>query len=354
MTNEEKLIKLKENDFCEESFINKIIEKVLNPLFEGNCPSQLFKIEPDISKEQNELCINLYPKDLYNRYEKMRCHIDDDKKEYFIAYTKANLIFDPNKLNINEEKINGFSNEKLKDENGKIIIGLDLPVLIGKANSKCRVMVISQDPSRPKSNFNKKLLKEESTCALSSPFGWHYIKWRNSKGNGFIPRIFLKMFLKDSNYITNNDKIKNKCLDNVPDFCAYFTDFYKFRKANVDENSKSEIDTRNEAIYELILDEEIKIFEPTHIIFLGKKVSEIFCPGLYNYNGNYEGNWDEKGSNNFYKIKINNEEDKNKNLNIKVMAFPHPSPNNRNLNQIGNYSEKEEKYIEEIIKFLNK
>jgi hypothetical protein len=117
------MCKLDDKNFCNEKFILKIIDNVLKPLFDGN-----FQPLSD-SKQQAEDDVNLYPNVLNQRYEDMRNNLNSEnhKKE---AYIEGNLSVKKDKLCVE----------------GKIAVGLDLPVLIGNPNADNRIMVISQDP----------------------------------------------------------------------------------------------------------------------------------------------------------------------------------------------------------------
>ena len=162
----------------------------------------------------------------------------------------------------------------LADANTCIVAGLDTPVWIGNPNADTRIMIVSQDPRR-----NKKEMAEHSPCiSLSSPFGWHDIGWRSNKKTGLLPQICWEI-IQDLN---------------IENICFYFTDLYKFRKANTaaaDEEDNSTVDKNknNKERYLNIIEEEINVFSPTHIVLMG---SEVCNTPLYK---NLVGNKFDKG-----------------------------------------------------------
>lgn len=150
----------------------------------------------------------------------------------------------------------------LADANTDIVAGLDTPVWIGNPNADTRIMIVSQDPRR-----NKKEMAEHSPCiSLSSPFGWHDIGWRSNGNTGLLPQICWEIVKKQKENI-----------------CFYFTDLYKFRKANTadkkdnstaDKKDNSTVDKNknNKEHYLNIINKEIEVFSPTHIVLMGSAV----------------------------------------------------------------------------------
>ena len=140
----------------------------------------------------------------------------------------------------------------LEDEITGIVAGLDTPVWIGNPKADTRIMIVSQDPRR---SLNE--MAGHSQCiSLSSPFGWHDIGWRSNGRTGLLPQICWKIVQEQKNNV-----------------CFYFTDLYKFRKANTaGKKDDSTVDTKNEEHYLDIINKEIKVFSPTRIVLMGSAV----------------------------------------------------------------------------------
>lgn len=140
----------------------------------------------------------------------------------------------------------------LEDANTGIVAGIDTPVWIGNPNADTRIMIVSQDPRR---SLNE--MAGHSQCiSLSSPFGWHDIGWRSNGNTGLLPQICWEIVEKQKENI-----------------CFYFTDLYKFRKANTaGKKDNSTVDQKNEERYLDIINKEIKVFSPTHIVLMGSAV----------------------------------------------------------------------------------
>jgi uracil-DNA glycosylase len=292
------MCKLDDKNFCNEKFILKIIDNVLKPLFDGN-----FQPLSD-SKQQAEDDVNLYPNVLNQRYEDMRNNLNSEnhKKE---AYIEGNLSVKKDKLCVE----------------GKIAVGLDLPVLIGNPNADNRIMVISQDPRRNEDEMDFPTNKGHDCCALSTPFGWHNEDWREKKSN-LVTQIFSDI-LKEIDYSK---------------YCFYFTDFYKFTKVNI-KGQPHIIDNINEDTYKISLDNEIEQLLGKgscyiKIITLGKKVSDILCPKDYNYK---KKNFLIESCNGTYN-------------NIGVLILPHPSGANSHIKYNGKKFETFKNAIMDFIK----
>ena len=146
-------------------------------------------------------------------YEDMRIHIN--------IPNVLNLYFTPG--GVLKSSLNP---SYLTDQTYGIYAGLDLPIWLNDPlTATKRIMVIGQDPRR-----NDKEMQNTPDCiTLSTPFGFHSHSWR-----------------------------------------LYFTDFYKFRKA---EGSKSKIDTPNIDVYYDTLSCEICNFQPDLIIPVGCKAA---------------------------------------------------------------------------------
>ena len=167
--------------------------------------------------------------------------------------------------------VSGSINDSLLKDGNDIIAGLDLPVWLGNPTEDkvIKIMIISQDPRRSLAE-----MADHCPCiALSSPFGLHDLDWRSKPKEGLLPRVCKK--IKDEFEEKENKKI-----------CFYFTDFYKFSKANtslkgVKDNSKVDISNINE--YLNILKDEIDAYAPSIILLMGAEVANVLL-GANKYN----------------------------------------------------------------------
>ena len=195
--------------------------------------------------KRNEGCF--YPSNLEEWYSHMYAKLNDHLKP---GEHKEGYIGDC----ISED----IDRSLLEDANTGIVAGLDTPVWIGNPNADTRIMIVSQDPRR-----NIKEMADHSPCiSLSSPFGWHDIGWRSNGRTGLLPQICWEI-------------IQELKKENDKNVCFYFTDLYKFRKANTaaaGEEDNSTVDKRNEKSYLRIIEEEISVFSPTHIVLMGSAV----------------------------------------------------------------------------------
>lgn len=186
----------------------------------------------------NEICF--YPENLEDWYSHMDEKLNDDLKsgEHKEGYIDGCVK-------------DGIERSLLEDENTGIVAGLDTPVWIGNPKADTRIMIVSQDPRR-----NIKEMAGHCSCiSLSSPFGWHDKDWRNNGRTGLLPQICWEIIQDDKNV------------------CFYFTDLYKLRKANTaGKKDNSTVDKKNEESYLRIIEEEISVFSPTHIVLMGSAV----------------------------------------------------------------------------------
>lgn len=196
----------------------------------------------NISYKRNRNGGCFYPDNLEEWYSHMDEKLNDDLKpgEHKEGYIDGCVK-------------NGIERSLLENKNTGIVAGLDTPVWIGNPKADTRIMIVSQDPRR---SLNE--MADHSQCiSLSSPFGWHDIGWRSNGRTGLLPQICWKIVQEQK--------------DNV---CFYFTDLYKFRKANTaGKKDDSIVDKkRNEKSYLRIIEEEISVFSPTHIVLMGSAV----------------------------------------------------------------------------------
>ena len=173
-------------------------------------------------------------------YEDMRNYINLPHV-LWLYFTSSGIL----KPNINRHK--------LTDSTYGIYAGLDLPIWLNDPSTATkRIMVIGQDPRR-----NDKEMQNNPDCiTLSTPFGFHSYSWRISN-KGLIHQVFVDII---NNYYQNNGS----------NLCVYFTDFFKFRKA---EGTKSKIDSFNKDVYFDTLSCEICNFQPDIIIPVGCKTA---------------------------------------------------------------------------------
>lgn len=143
----------------------------------------------------------------------------------------------------------------LTDKLYGIYAGLDLPVWLNNPSSCTKkVMVIGQDPRRN----SQEMQNMPDRITLSTPFGLHSLSWRTSR-KGLIHQVFIDLI---------NDYYQN----HGSDLCVYYTDFYKFRRADISDD-KSVIDSVNKGLYMDVLQQEIFLFDPDIIIPVGCKTA---------------------------------------------------------------------------------
>lgn len=125
--------------------------------------------------------------------------------------------------------------------------GIDLPIVIYPESQKGnkRVMIIGQDPRR-----NKREVRNTKKVFIGSPWGFHSIKIRE-RGSLFLVYEIFKFILNEKATLYLTDVIKT---------CGGINGIQKFRHA----------DSSN---YKL-LQKEVDMFNPTHIITLGKHACE--------------------------------------------------------------------------------
>lgn len=165
--------------------------------------------------------------------------------------------------------VSGSINDSLLKDGNDIIAGLDLPVWLGNPTEDkvIKIMIISQDPRRSLAE----MAGHYPCIALSSPFGLHDLDWRSKLKEGLLPRVCKK--IKDELEEKENKKI-----------CFYFTDFYKFRKANTyPKGSKDKVDKNNKVEYLKILKKEIDEYKPSIILLMGAEVANVLLGAkIYN------------------------------------------------------------------------
>lgn len=216
------------SDFCPHSTFEKKIEDILH----------WYLLNSGFRYDRNMTGILF--KSISEVYEDMRIHIN--------IPNVLNLYFTPD--GVLKSSLNP---SYLTDQTYGIYAGLDLPIWLNDPlTATKRIMVIGQDPRR-----NDKEMQNTPDCiTLSTPFGFHSHSWRLSN-KGLIHQVF-------------EDIINNYYQNNGSNLCVYFTDFYKFRKA---EGSKSKIDTPNIDVYYDTLSCEICNFQPDLIIPVGCKAA---------------------------------------------------------------------------------
>lgn len=197
-----------------------------------------------------------YPDNLKDWYEEMEKYVDDDPRQY---QSKEGYI--KGELNKN------ICIDSLLKDGDNIVAGLDTPVWIGNPEANTRIMIVSQDPRRS----NDEMAGHTPCIALSSPFGWHDKVWRSNGKTGLLPQICWEIIQELKK---ENDKDVR---------CFYFTDLYKFRKANTSpagRKDNSKVDKENKGVYFNIIKKEIENFNPTHIVLMG---SDVFKTNLFTH-----------------------------------------------------------------------
>ena len=149
---------------------------------------------------------------------------------------------------LNQEDLNCIINRD-KLGCGTLSCGHDLPVWINDPEkAKYRIMVLSQDPRRNKKEMGS------MEIGISSPFGLHSRYWRSNKRTGMIHQMAQCVI----------DKYGE-------DVCFYYTDILKLRKTD-----SKEMDNKNMNTYKDILAKEIKLFNPTIVLLLGKEAKKAY------------------------------------------------------------------------------
>ena len=225
------------NYFCNNS--SGLRERIIGIIYKYLLPTGDISYKGD----GNEICF--YPENLKEWYSHMDEKLNDHLKsgEHKEGYIDGCVK-------------DGIERSLLEDENTGIVAGLDTPVWIGNPKADTRIMIVSQDPRR-----NIKEMAGHSPCiSLSSPFGWHDKDWRNNGRTGLLPQICWEI-------------IQELKKENDKNVCFYFTDLYKLRKANTaGKKDNSTVDKKNKESYLCIIEEEINVFSPTHIVLMGSAV----------------------------------------------------------------------------------
>ena len=171
-------------------------------------------------------------------YNDMECNVN----KYLATAPKVKIY------PLNQEDLNCIINRD-KLGCGTLSCGHDLPVWINDPEkAKYRIMVLSQDPRRNKKEMGS------MEIGISSPFGLHSIYWRSSKRTGMIHQMAQCVI----------DRYGE-------DVCFYYTDILKLRKTD-----SKEMDNKNMETYKDILAKEIKLFNPTIILLLGKIAQNVY------------------------------------------------------------------------------
>lgn len=191
---------------------------------------------------------------------------------------EAPNLFNPNIVFGNFESssitISGFP----KVDNGDVRI--DMPILCGNVNSKRRVLFLGLEPRHTDDTFN--ILKIKNNV-FATPFGID--KWYSNSKQNVYASAFEKFLNLDALFLFS-------------DFVKEYNVIDIINKNSNDHQARVNFKNLFDNTYRSILEQEIKLFEPTHIIGLGKvdiskKIPKVwlkeFCVHVISHpiNGNY-------------------------------------------------------------------
>ena len=156
-----------------------------------------------------------------------------------------NIVF-----NNTDSSISKVSSDVPKVNNGDIRI--DMPILCGNIKSQRKVLFLGLEPRHTDDIYN--IMKIDNKV-FATPFGID--KW-NSKSKQSIYASAFENFLKLDALFLFSDFVKEyKVIDAL-------------KKTSNDQQARSNFKTLFDNRYKSILEQEIKLFEPTLIIGLGK------------------------------------------------------------------------------------
>lgn len=156
-----------------------------------------------------------------------------------------NIIFSKNESNTSI-----FHNDQPIVKSGDIRI--DMPILCGNINSKNKVLVLGLEPRHTDDMYN--IMRIENKV-FATPFGID--RWYSKSKQSIYASAFEKFLNRDALFIFSDFVKEYK----VPD---------PNQKSLNDQTARANFENLFEDKYKTILEKEIKIFEPTLIIGLGK------------------------------------------------------------------------------------
>lgn len=137
-----------------------------------------------------------------------------------------------------------------KVNNGDIRI--DMPVLCGNINSKRKVLFLGLEPRHTDDLYN--IIKIDSKV-FATPFGID--KWYSKSKQSLYASAFEKFLKLDALFLFSDFVKEYKVVDTL-------------KKTSNDQQARSNFQSLFEKRYSKILEKEIKLFEPTLIVGLGK------------------------------------------------------------------------------------
>ncbi len=164
-----------------------------------------------------------------------------EKQEYF----NPNIVFS----NINANKDHLYTNSP-KVNNGDIRI--DMPILCGNTKSQRKVLILGLEPRHTDDVYN--IMKIDNKV-FATPFGID--KWFSKSKQSVYASAFEKFLKLDALFLFSDFVKEYKVID-------------ASNKASNDQLARINFKTLFDNKYQTILEQEIKLFEPTLIIGLGK------------------------------------------------------------------------------------
>jgi hypothetical protein len=176
------------------------------------------------------------------------------KEFYSVLKEKSKVL--PNFFNKNivfnniDSNISMVSSDLPKVNNGDIRI--DMPILCGNIKSQRKVLFLGLEPRHTDDVYN--IMKIDNKV-FATPFGID--KWYSKSKQSVYASAFEKFLKLDALFLFSDFVKEYKVVD-------------ASKKASNDQQARSNFKTLLDDKYKSILEEEIKIFEPTLIIGLGK------------------------------------------------------------------------------------
>jgi hypothetical protein len=156
-----------------------------------------------------------------------------------------NILF--NNINSNLSKV---SSVLPKVNNGDVRI--DMPILCGNPKSKLKILFLGLEPRHTDDMYN---IMKVGNNVFATPFGID--RWYSNSKQSVYASAFKKFLSNDGLYLFS-------------DFVKEYEVFDLKQKGLNDEIARTNFKNKFTTKYQTILEKEIKIFEPTMIIGLGK------------------------------------------------------------------------------------
>jgi hypothetical protein len=156
-----------------------------------------------------------------------------------------NIVF-----NNTDSSISKVSSDVPKVNNGDIRI--DMPILCGNIKSQRKVLFLGLEPRHTDDIYN--IMKIDNKV-FATPFGID--KWNSKSKQSIYARAFENFLKLDALFLFSDFVKEYKVIDAL-------------KKTSNDQQARSNFKTLFDNRYKSILEQEIKLFEPTLIIGLGK------------------------------------------------------------------------------------